>query len=53
MEAAQLNLSYCNIIAPVAGVATHKQVEPGQIVQPGQGLLVVVPLKDVWVTAPF
>jgi len=28
-------------------------VEPGQIVQPGQGLLVVVPLQDVWVTANF
>ena len=53
VEAAQLNLSYCNIIAPVDGVATHKQVEPGQIVQPGQGLLVVVPLQDVWVTANF
>ena len=38
VEAAQLNLSYSNIIAPVDGVATHKQVEPGQIVQPGQGL---------------
>ena len=32
---------------------THKQVEPGQIVQQGQGLLVVVPLQDVWVTANF
>jgi membrane fusion protein (multidrug efflux system) len=53
VEAAQLNLSYCNITAPVDGVATHKQVEPGQIVQPGQGLLVVVPLHDVWVTANF
>jgi membrane fusion protein, multidrug efflux system len=53
VEAAQLNLSYCNITAPVDGVATHKQVEPGQIVQPGQGLLVVVPLQDVWVTANF
>jgi membrane fusion protein (multidrug efflux system) len=28
-------------------------VEPGQIVQQGQGLLVVVPLQDVWVTANF
>lgn len=53
VEAAQLNLSYTNITAPVDGVATHKQVEPGQIVQPGQGLLVVVPLQDVWVTANF
>jgi membrane fusion protein (multidrug efflux system) len=53
VEAAQLNLSYCNITAPVDGVATHKQVEPGQIVQPGQGLMVVVPLQDIWVTANF
>lgn len=53
LDAALLNLSYCNIVAPVDGVATHKQVEPGQIVQPGQGLLVVVPLRNVWVTANF
>jgi membrane fusion protein, multidrug efflux system len=53
LEAAQLNLSYTDVVAPVDGVATHKQVEPGQIVQAGQGLLVVVPLQDVWITANF
>jgi len=53
LEAAKLNLSYCHIVAPVDGVATHKSVEPGQIVQAGQGLLVVVPLQNVWVTANF
>jgi membrane fusion protein, multidrug efflux system len=53
LEAAQLNLSYTNIVAPVDGVVTHKEVEPGQIVQAGQGLMVVVPLQDVWVTANF
>jgi membrane fusion protein (multidrug efflux system) len=53
VEAAQLNLSYTEIVAPVDGVATHKQVEVGQIVQLGQGLLVDVPLQDVWVTANF
>jgi membrane fusion protein (multidrug efflux system) len=53
LDAAQLNLSYTDIVAPVNGVATHKQVEPGQVVQAGQGLLVVVPLQDVWVTANF
>jgi membrane fusion protein (multidrug efflux system) len=53
LEAAQLNLSYTDITAPVDGVSTHKQVEPGQIVQAGQGLLVVVPLQNVWVTANF
>jgi membrane fusion protein, multidrug efflux system len=53
LDAAQLNLSYCQVLAPVDGVATHKSVEDGQIVQPGQGLLVVVPLQNVWVTANF
>jgi membrane fusion protein (multidrug efflux system) len=32
---------------------SRKSVEVGQIVQPGQPLLVVVPLDDVWVTANF
>jgi membrane fusion protein, multidrug efflux system len=53
VEAAQLNLEYVTITAPVDGVVTHKQVEVGQVVQQGQGLLVVVPLQDVWVTANF
>jgi membrane fusion protein (multidrug efflux system) len=53
LDAAQLNLSYAEVVAPVDGVVTHKQVEPGQIVQQGQGLLVVVPLQNVWVTANF
>src|SRR5229473_974786 len=53
LDAAELNLSYTEITAPVDGVATHKQVETGQIVQAGQGLLVVVPLQNVWVTANF
>jgi len=53
LDAAQLNLSYCSVVAPVDGVATHKTVEDGQIVQAGQGLLVVVPLQNVWVTANF
>jgi len=53
VAAAQLNLEYATVVAPVDGVATHKQVEVGQIVQQGQGLMVVVPLRDVWVTANF
>jgi membrane fusion protein (multidrug efflux system) len=53
VEAAQLNLEYTTVVAPVDGVATHKQVEVGQVVQQGQGLLVVVPLQNVWVTANF
>ena len=53
LEAAELQLSYDTIVAPIDGVVTKKSVETGQIVQPGQGLLVLIPLHDVWVTANF
>jgi membrane fusion protein (multidrug efflux system) len=53
LEAAELELGYATIVAPVDGVVTHKSVEPGQIVSPGQGLMTIIPLTDVWVTANF
>ncbi len=53
LEAAELQLSYATIAAPIDGVVTKKSVEPGQVVQPGQGLFVLIPLHDVWVTANF
>jgi membrane fusion protein (multidrug efflux system) len=53
LAAAELQFSYTTITAPVDGVVTRKSVEPGQIVQPGQGLMTVIPLQDVWVTANF
>ena len=53
LAAAELNLSYTTIVAPMDGVVTRKSVEIGQVLQPGQGLLMLVPLNDVWVTANF
>lgn len=53
LAAAELQLSYATITAPVDGVVTHKSVEVGQVLQPGQGLLILVPLQDIWVTADF
>jgi len=50
---ATLNLGYATIKAPVAGIISRKSVEVGQIVAPGQPLLAVVPLDNVWVTANF
>jgi membrane fusion protein, multidrug efflux system len=50
-DQAALQLSYTRIIAPSAGVVSKKAVELGQLVQPGQPLMTVVPLDDVWVTA--
>jgi membrane fusion protein (multidrug efflux system) len=51
--AAELQLSYTAIIAPIDGIVTKKAVEVGQVVQPGQGLMVLIPLHDVWITANF
>jgi membrane fusion protein, multidrug efflux system len=53
LEAAELQLEYTTIAAPVDGVVTRKSVEVGQVVQPGQGLLVLIPQRDIWVTANF
>jgi len=53
LEAATLDLSYTTIVAPIDGMVTRKTVEVGQVVQQGQGLLMLVPLQDVWVTANF
>jgi len=53
LDTAQLNLSYTKIYAPVSGVIGRKTVELGHRVQPGQSLLVIVPLDDIWITANF
>ena len=53
MHAAELNLSYTQVYAPVSGVVGHKTVELGHRVQPGQTLLTVVPIDDIWITANF
>ena len=52
LEQAELNLGYTKIIAPVNGVV-QKNVEVGMNVQPGQQLMTIVPLDDIWVTANF
>ncbi|MFL6312423.1 MAG: HlyD family secretion protein [Terriglobales bacterium] len=49
----QLNLGYTKIIAPVSGIIGRKTVEAGQRVQPGQQLLTIIPVDDLWITANF
>jgi membrane fusion protein, multidrug efflux system len=53
VHTAELNLSYTKIYAPVSGVVGHKTVELGHRIQPGQSLLTVVPIDDIWITANF
>ncbi len=52
LEQALLNLQYTKVVAPVSG-EVNKTVVEGTNVSPGQVLLNVVPLDDVWVTANF
>ena len=53
LAAAELQMSYTKILAPYDGIVTRKTVEPGSIVQPGQGLMMIVSSNDLWVTANF
>jgi membrane fusion protein (multidrug efflux system) len=53
LEQAQLNLSYATIVAPITGQVTQRTVNLGQYVTPGQLLLTLVPLQDVYITANF
>lgn len=50
---AALQLSYAKVIAPMSGTVSRKQVDPGQLVQPGQPLFTIVGDSGVWVTANF
>ncbi len=52
LDQAELNLQYTRIVAPVSG-EVNKTVVVGLNVQPGQQLLTVVPLDEVWITANF
>lgn len=52
LEQAELNLQYTKVIAPVSG-QVNKTVVVGLNVQPGQQLLTLVPLDEVWITANF
>jgi membrane fusion protein (multidrug efflux system) len=52
IQAASLQLSYCTIVAPVAGIVTHRTVSAGNYVGAGQPLFALVQ-DDRWVTANF
>lgn len=52
VAAAELQLSYCTITAPVAGIVGHRNVDVGNYVNPGQAMFALVQ-DDRWVTANF
>jgi membrane fusion protein (multidrug efflux system) len=50
---AKLYQGYTEVVAPADGYITRKNVEAGQVVSPGQLLLAVASLSDVWVVANY
>jgi membrane fusion protein (multidrug efflux system) len=53
VELAKLNLSYTVITAPADGYTSRRNLQVGQLVQPGQTLLSIVDENDVWVIANY
>ncbi len=50
---AELNLSYCTLVAPMEGMVSRKAIEVGQRVQPGQALMALLPLHKVYIEANY
>src|SRR6202050_2826017 len=53
LDQAALNLQYTKIVAPVNGIVSDRTVEVGQNVAPGQELMKIINLDDIWITANF
>lgn len=53
LELARLNLSYTIILAPCDGITGRKNIQVGQLIQPGQTILDIVNSEDKWVIANY
>ncbi|MBQ3260802.1 MAG: HlyD family secretion protein [Alistipes sp.] len=53
LELAKLHLSYTVIIAPCDGITGRKNIQEGQLIQPGQTIVDMVDESEVWVVANY
>jgi membrane fusion protein (multidrug efflux system) len=53
IDFAKLQLSYTRITAPASGMVSNKNIQIGQLVQPGQSLFAIVNDKSIYVRANF
>lgn len=53
VEGSLLKLKFTDVVAPIDGVVAKRSAQPGQFVQPGQTLLLVVPTDRSWIRANF
>src|SRR5262249_19656069 len=52
-DKAQLDLERTVIRAPIDGIVAQRKVQIGQMLQPGQSLMTITPLAEVYVDANF
>ena len=53
LDAAKLNLNYTVVTASIDGQVSKINIQPGQLVQPGQSLFYIINNEEVWVIANF
>jgi membrane fusion protein (multidrug efflux system) len=53
LETAKLNLSYTTVISAIDGQVSKIDIQPGQLVQPGQSLFYIINNATAWVIANF
>jgi membrane fusion protein (multidrug efflux system) len=53
LDAAKLNLTYTVITAAIDGQVSKIDIQPGQLVQPGQSLFYIINNTEAWVVANF
>ena len=53
VELAKLNLSYTVILAPCDGTLGRKNVQEGQLIQPGQPIVDIIDANEIWVMANY
>jgi len=53
LESAKLNLTYTAVTASIDGQVSKIDIQPGQLVQPGQSLFYIINNNEAWVVANF
>lgn len=53
LELARLNLSYTVILAPCDGFTGRREIQQGQLIQPGQTLVDIVDAEEKWIVANY
>lgn len=51
LEMARLQRGYAVITAPMPATVSKRAVSPGALIQPGQTLMTLAPIDDLWITA--